>query len=40
MSSAKPFGLRTYFKGESEPFEGAIKIYVNGGVGYIKKEEV
>ena len=40
MSSAKPFGLRTYFKGESEPFEGAIKIYVNGGVGYIKKEGV
>lgn len=40
MSSAKPFGLRTYFKGERESFEGAIKIYVNGGIGYIKKEEV
>ena len=40
MSSAKPFGLRTYFKGESEPFEGAVKIYVNGGIGYVKKEEV
>ena len=40
MSSAKPFGLRTYFKGERESFEGAIKIYVNGGIGYIKKKEV
>ena len=40
ISSAKPFGLRTYFKGKKEPFKGAVKIYVNGGVGYIKGEEV
>ena len=40
MSSRKPFGIPTNFKGEKEPFEGAVKIYVNGGIGYIKKEEV
>ena len=40
MSSAKPFGLRTFFKGKKEPFQDSIKMYVNGGVGYIKREEV
>ena len=40
MSSRKPFGIPTNFKGKKEPFEGAVKIYVNGGVGYIKKEGV
>ena len=40
ISFSKPFGLRTYFKGKKESFKGAIKIYVNGGVGYIKEEEV
>jgi len=40
ISSRKPFGIPTNFKGESESFEGAIKIYVNGGIGYIKKEKV
>ena len=40
VSSAKPFGLRTFFKGKKEPFQDSIKIYVNGGVGYIKREEV
>jgi eco57I restriction endonuclease len=40
VSSLKPFGLRTFFKGKKNPFEGAVKIYINGGVGYIKEEEV
>ena len=40
ISSSKPFGLRTYFKGKKESFKGAVKIYVNGGIGYVKKEEV
>lgn len=40
MSSRKPFGIPTNFKGKKEPFKGAVKIYVNGGVGYIKEEEV
>ena len=40
VSSRKPFGLPTNFKGKKEQFKDAIKIYVNGGVGYIKREEV
>lgn len=40
VSTRKPFGLSTSIKGKKEPFEDAAKIYVNGGIGYIKKEEV
>jgi len=40
VSSHKAFGLRTYVRGQSEPFKGSIKLYQNGGIGYIKKEEV
>jgi len=40
VSSQTPFGFKTSFKGKKEPFQDAIKIYVNGGVGYIKGEEV
>jgi len=40
VSSHKAFGLRTYVRGKNEPFEGSIKLYQNGGVGYIKKDEV
>ena len=37
ISSRKPFGLDTTFKGTKEPFSGSIKLYQNGGVGYIEK---
>jgi site-specific DNA-methyltransferase (adenine-specific) len=40
VSSHKAFGLRTYVKGHKEPFENAVKLYQNGGIGYIKREEV
>ena len=40
VSPSKPFGLRTFFKGEKVFFEGSVKIYINGGIGYIKREEV
>ena len=40
VSSHKAFGLRTYVRGKNEAFEGSIKLYQNGGVGYIKKDEV
>jgi len=36
----KPFGLRTYARGEDLPFEGALTLYSSNGLGYIKKEEV
>ncbi|AXI99338.1 site-specific DNA-methyltransferase (adenine-specific) [Cyclonatronum proteinivorum] len=40
ISSAKPFGLRTYFKGKDSPFKDSIKIYANQHIGYIKRNEV
>jgi hypothetical protein len=40
ISSAKPFGLRTFFKGEPQHFNNSIKIYQNKGVGYIKYDDV
>jgi len=40
ISSSKPFGLRTFFKGKTKPFSGSIKLYQNGGIGYVKKESL
>ncbi len=40
ISSSKPFGLRTFVKGKSQPFYGSVKLYQNGGIGYIKREEL
>ena len=38
VSSAKPFGLRTFFKGEVKPFKNSVKLYQNGGVGYVSEK--
>ncbi len=35
VSSQKPFGLGTSFRGNSRPSVGAVKLYQNGGVGYV-----
>lgn len=40
ISSSKPFGLRTNFQGKSKPFTDSITLYQNGGIGYVKKEEL
>jgi hypothetical protein len=40
ISSAKPFGLRTFFKGKDNPFPDAVKIYQNRGIGYINRNDV
>ncbi len=40
ISSRKPFGLDTTYKGKKKPFPESIKLYQNGGVGYVKKEEL
>ena len=37
MSLRKPFGLETVFKGETLKFKNSIKLYQNGGVGYVKE---
>jgi len=40
ISSSKPFGLRTNFKGKKISFPNAITLYQNGGIGYVKPEEL
>jgi len=40
VSNQKPFGFRTYFTGEQKSFENAVKIYVNQGVGFVKRADI
>lgn len=40
VSSQKPFGLGTSFHGKKEPFEGSIRVFENGGIGYMYPSEV
>lgn len=40
VSSQKPFGLRTYVTGKDREFTGAIKLYANKSVGYVKESEI
>ena len=43
VSSAKPFGLRTFFKGNPEPYKTSqhnVKLFQNRGIGYIKQEDI
>ncbi len=40
VSSLRPFGLRTFFKGEVKRSLGDVMVYQNGGTGYIARSEV
>jgi len=40
VSSQKPFGLRTYAKGKTQPFTNSVKLYGSTGETYISKDEV
>ncbi|TWV80915.1 Eco57I restriction-modification methylase domain-containing protein [Moraxella sp. VT-16-12] len=43
ISGAKPFGLRTYFKGNSKPYKNKsdnVMLYQNGGIGYISRADI
>lgn len=42
VSSLKPFGLRTFVKGNPNPYANAqnVRLYQNGGTGYIKREVI
>lgn len=40
VSSRKPFGLATTFKGKATKRSGDVKIYQNGGTGYIARESI
>lgn len=40
VSSLRPFGLRTFFKGKSRRTANDVPVYQNGGVGYIARSKV
>jgi hypothetical protein len=40
VSSRKPFGLETTFKGKSTKEDNDILVYQNGGVGYVNKNSI
>lgn len=40
VSSLRPFGFRTYFRGRTRKRQGDVTIYQNGGTGYVAQEEV
>ena len=37
---SKPFGFRTFFKGEAKQSDCSVTLFQNGGVGYVPREEV
>lgn len=40
VSSLRPFGFRTYFKGNPDPASGDVLVYQNGGKGYVARGDV
>lgn len=40
VSSLRPFGLRTYFRGRETRSSGDLVVHQNGGLGYIARSEV
>ena len=40
ISSRKPFGLPTNFKGKTKQFAESVTLYQNGGVGYVRLDEI
>lgn len=40
ISARKPFGFETTFKGKTKDFPGSITLYQNGGVGYVKPDQI
>lgn len=40
VSSLRPFGFRTFFRGRKQMRKGDVTIYQNGGTGYVAREEV
>lgn len=40
VSSARAFGLRTFFKGKAKKSRGDVLVYQNGGIGYIPRKSI
>jgi len=40
VSSLRPFGLRTFFRGNPEKRDGDVAVYQNGGIGYAARGDI
>lgn len=40
VSSQRPYGLRTYYRGSEESLENNVRLYTSDGISYIKRTEV
>ena len=40
ISSTRPFGFRTFFQAPKKVLPNGIKLYQNGGIGYVKTSEI
>jgi len=40
VNTAKPFGLRTFFKGEKTPGKNSVKVFQNGGTAFVDRSEI
>ncbi|MFN9707743.1 MAG: Eco57I restriction-modification methylase domain-containing protein [Burkholderiales bacterium] len=40
VSSLRPFGFRTFFRGRKQTRKGDVTIYQNGGTGYVARQDV
>lgn len=40
VSSLRPFGFRTFFRGRKTPKEDDVTIYQNGGTGFVSRDEI
>ena len=40
VSSRKPFGLATTFRGSTKASKGDLLVYQNGGIGYVSRQEI
>ncbi len=40
VSSLRPFGFRTFFRGRKQMRKGDVTIYQNGGTGYVARDEI
>ena len=40
VSSARAFGFRTFFKGKKKESRGDLRIYQNGGIGFVRRSSV
>jgi site-specific DNA-methyltransferase (adenine-specific) len=40
VSSLRPFGLRTFFRGNPEKRDGDVAVYQNGGIGYTARGDI